>query len=331
MADNPRSRAWCFTVNNWTPEQYDVLLGLNTTYIIIGKEVGEGGTPHLQGYAYFTNQVYYNTLRRKVSCFWQVARGTPAENIAYCSKEGDFYSRGDAPTSRDDARKRGGEATKEKWEGALDNAKKGLIDDIPADIVIKHYSAIQQIAKDHIKPPPDLDDVTGFWFYGEAGCGKSYFVRQNWPDSFLKNCNKWWDGYKQQDSVIIDDFDKAHHVLGHYLKIWGDRYGFTPEVKCSVTTARPKFVVVTSNYHPRDIWDDNRTLDPILRRYYVVKCWKDAFGYHRTNEGRVNCNGRRLPDVEYERPSIPPARQDDDESEILGGVGYDSMQDMLNL
>lgn len=292
-------------------------MSMNTSYLVIGKEVGEEGTPHLQGYAYFRNQVFYRTLRSKLACYWQVAHGSAADNIRYCSKGGDFITRGEPPASREDARRRGGEATKEKWESSLESAKIGDLNSISAEIVIKHYAALNQIAKDNVRPPPDLDDVTGFWFYGEAGCGKSQFARHNWPGAFLKNCNKWWDGYKQEEAVILDDFDKNHHVLGHYLKIWGDRYGFTPEVKCSVTRARPKFVIVTSNYHPRDIWDDNRTLEPIMRRYFVVHCWKDCFGYHRSNEGRVQA-GVRLPDVEYERvveqveqPQVPePVHED---------------------
>lgn len=33
---------------------------------------------------------------------------------------------------------------------------------------------------------------------------------------------------------------------------------------------RPKKVIVTSNWHPKEIWDDVGTLGPILRRYQVI-------------------------------------------------------------
>lgn len=46
-----RSRKWTLTLNNYTEEQRTALLDLpSLAYAIIGKETGENGTPHLQGY-----------------------------------------------------------------------------------------------------------------------------------------------------------------------------------------------------------------------------------------------------------------------------------------
>ena len=54
-----RVRSFCFTLNNWKQEEYDWLAqklkSEKVNYYIIGKEKGESGTPHLQGYVYFTN------------------------------------------------------------------------------------------------------------------------------------------------------------------------------------------------------------------------------------------------------------------------------------
>lgn len=32
------------------------------------------------------------------------------------------------------------------------------------------------------------------WFFGPSGCGKSYHAMKT-PDSFIKQLNKWFDGY----------------------------------------------------------------------------------------------------------------------------------------
>jgi len=97
-----RSKSFCFTLNNYSEEEdveLEAKLNELAAYWIIGREEGESGTPHLQGYFQLRKRAYIRQLRDLFSprCHYEVARGTPKQNRAYCSKDGDFREGGEFP------------------------------------------------------------------------------------------------------------------------------------------------------------------------------------------------------------------------------------------
>lgn len=84
---------WCFTLNNYTDDEIDKLVPLICKlcrFGIVGKEAGEEGTPHLQGYIEFkTKQRPLGVFRNK-RIHWEKAKANRQANIDYCSKDGDL-------------------------------------------------------------------------------------------------------------------------------------------------------------------------------------------------------------------------------------------------
>lgn len=256
------SRRWCFTLNNYSPEEYAALLLVSCVYAVFGKEVGESATPHVQGFFVFDKPVKLGGCKKISSrAHWEPARGTSLQASDYCKKDGEYEEIGVCPLPA-------GDAEKVRWKEARAAAKRGALDDVPDDIYIKYYRTLKEIAKDHMPDVPEADDVTGVWLYGEAGAGKSRKARDDYPGAYLKMQNKWWDGYQNEDYVILDDFDSKE--LGHHLKIWADRYPFVAETKGGAIKIRPKKFIITSNYSPDHFEWDEEMRNAIKRRFKIV-------------------------------------------------------------
>lgn len=86
---------WCFTLNNYTDDIISSIVPIFKEFCKIAfysKEIGESGTPHLQGYLEF------KTKKRPLSVFsgicdkfhFEKAKGNLKDNIEYCSKQNDL-------------------------------------------------------------------------------------------------------------------------------------------------------------------------------------------------------------------------------------------------
>jgi len=81
---------WCFTLNNYTKEEHSSIVLVfreKSKLYIIGDEVGEFGTPHLQGYVEFKTKVRPVNLFPFKRIHWEKSKGNRDENITYCSKQ----------------------------------------------------------------------------------------------------------------------------------------------------------------------------------------------------------------------------------------------------
>lgn len=97
-----RFRHWTFTLNNYTDDDFGLFRSLpqGCKYLCVGKEVGESGTRHLQGFLTFFNPQRIGPLRSTWfagRAHWEVAR-SPAAAATYCKKDGDYEEHGVPPT-----------------------------------------------------------------------------------------------------------------------------------------------------------------------------------------------------------------------------------------
>lgn len=268
---------WCFTIHyggpgQLSPTEADAIierLKSKSKYLIAGRETAPSTSQrHYQGYLQLLRRARLSELKKYSSVIhWEPAKGTAEQNRDYCTKScgDDFVEHGDSCEVDP------GKREQKRWADTRKAATEGRIEDVPDQIYVQHYASLRHIMRDHLKCPADASDVTGLWIYGLTGSGKSRYARATYGTDpsqlFLKPINKWWDGYRQQPYVLLEDFGKDHAVLGYHLKIWADRYAFPVEIKGGTIACRPEKIIVTSQYHPRDIWSDAETLDAIQRRF----------------------------------------------------------------
>lgn len=264
------SKNFRFTWNNYTAETEAYLATLDVQYIMYGHEVAPTtGTPHLQGFLVRKKNTRLDAIRKLMrGADVDICRGSIEQNHEYCRKEGtDIVERGTPPITK----KQQGENEQQRHALAYTAAKEGRLDDIPGDIMLRSYGNIKRIAFDHQRPPPGLEgELINEWIYGPAGTGKSTRAFAENPGAYLKAVNKWWDGYTDHATVIVEDMDPFHKSLALEFKLWGQHQPFPAESKGSTTAIRPKKIVVTSNYSIDEVWDDPTTREAMHRRYREI-------------------------------------------------------------
>lgn len=304
VSTQKRSRLFYFTINNWQTLENGVIEHLvnsmrtKAKYYVWGEEKGENGTPHLQGFVWFKNQLVFNTVKaifRESGAHIGTCNGTAHENMLYCKKgeqpkaewelqksNGPTYGKnakitewGVPPVSAAEKGELGATAQQLKWTEIKDDAIAGKLDEVlekyPRE-AIQSWRTLKLLKNEFRSCPKSIEVLDNYWFYGDAGCGKTRRTIRTYGESLYDHdLTKWWDGYDGEDTVLFDDLAPWHKELGSHLKRWAGNNSSRAEYKGGMLMVRPKRYVVTSQYRIDQIWEDKETRDAIHRRFQEVE------------------------------------------------------------
>lgn len=273
----PRSaqKDWCFTLNNPTDQEietYDRFLSSNAVrYGCYQREVGELGTPHLQGYFELRRPRALSTLRQLLPRVHAESRlGTRDQARDYCLKSntavpGTLKEFGDFDS--------GGRGARNDIRAVVQAINSGST---PADVTLtfpafaaRHPRFAEQYFHALAKPRKWLTKVFVFW--GPPGCGKSRLAHQLWPTLYSKppgsSGGVWFNCYATHRHVLIDDF-RGTDIPFEFLLQLLDRFPLLVPTKGGFAQFSPHVVVITSNNPPSDWYhrSDPEQLQPLLRR-----------------------------------------------------------------
>jgi len=269
-------------LNNYNAQDEDHIQTVISTlarYVVYGREIApETGTPHLQGYVYFHNARQRKAVARLLPrARLDVANGSAVQNRLYCTKDDNFFEHGEIPVEKSVARMRGGQGNAARYSEAIALATKGNMDSIresDPQMFLLHGPRLESLYAPEAKPLEGV--LLHEWWVGPSGTGKSRLLWELYPHHFAKALNKWWDGFRHQDVVAIEEWSPKNDCTASSLKKWADRYPFPGEIKGGCLQGlRPKKIIVLSNYTPHQCFLNSEDLDPILRRFTVVYFPKD--------------------------------------------------------
>lgn len=296
MSGLGRARRWVFTINNFTENDENAVLALEqrdeVVTVIAEHEVGEQGTPHIQGYVVFTKAIYGKTVENLLGgrAYISIARGSTKANIEYCSKEGTVIVEKLDPMSESVVKKL--KEARDKDDQARQRIE--CMRTMTEEQFEEHYPAYYELHRERVRSFrmeyllknletfPGILTSKNIWIWGKPGVGKSRLARTNlksW-EIYPKSFNKWWNGFDPNvhKRVVLDDYPagQAGNALVQHMKIWGDRYPFTAEIKGGQMAIAATFqFIVTSNYPIAECFTNVEDVDAIERRFHEF-CMTDS-------------------------------------------------------
>lgn len=258
-----RTRGWSLVKNNYDDKDFTHLYNhkWKTKYVVIGFEEGEKEkTPHLQCYVYWDAAKSFSSMKKEFySWHIEAAVSSAEKNREYCIKEGKFFEKGEMP-------KQGKRTDLEEIAEAIDDgADMYDISRMWKSQYIRYHRGIEKYRAigfgDRTEPP------TVLWYWGESGSGKTREATSS-ASFYMKDGTHWWDGYEQQETIVIDDFD-GRWPFRDLLRLL-DRYPYQGQYKGGYVKINSSQIIITCEYPPEHFWVHTE-LAQILRRITQVK------------------------------------------------------------
>lgn len=241
-------------------------------YLIYGTETcPTTGKSHHQGYVYWRNARYPGACAKRHKCSFFFQEGSNKQAIDYCKKSGTYVEFGNAPH----------QGARKDLDELKDDLLKGItsVDNIIIEDPMTYHQygrTLEKIEDLVMRKKFRTEMTTCEWIVGPTGVGKSQKAFKNYsPDTHYNlniRDNGWWEGYKQQDTVVINDY-RGQLEYDHLLNL----IDWVPlTVKRRNREPMPfmsKHIIITSPLTPEEVYNKRHakdSLEQLMRRVVVT-------------------------------------------------------------
>jgi len=262
-----RHHSWVFVINNYTESDMFAVQYLfkKVAYGIVGKEVAPTtGTPHLQGYCRLIDSMSMPALKKILTrAKLIVANGGDMANQVYSSKEAIWLEVG-TPSEQ-------GRRNDLKEIAMLIKNKEITMQELMfeyPDMYLRYSRSFEKMFAAVLPMRETLPEV--HWRWGKSGTGKTRYVIEKFERSeiYIKDGTSWWDNYRQQQCILIDDFDNGI-PFRTLLRIL-DRNHEQGQIKGGYVYINSPYIYITCEHPPDYYWQGNEYTQ-VFRRLTSVK------------------------------------------------------------
>lgn len=243
------------------------------------------GRKHWQWYVYFKSQKTLSAAQKHITKIgWAPttmlpSEGSPQQNREYCGGSDYEDKDGKKKTKNDSFVEYGELPVKGRRVDIEEIGDKILSGELTSDEVCcenkefhhQYGRTCDRLEDIHLRGRWRKEMTKGHWICGPAGVGKSHSAFKDFDPRthyvLNTNDNGWWEGYKQQETVIINDFRGSDMKYGELLDLV-DKWPKT--VKRRGREPMPftsKLVIITSSMTPKEAYSTLAKSDSLKQLY----------------------------------------------------------------
>lgn len=269
-----KSRAWFMTINNPTKDDFKRFAADEFEFCTLQMEVGQKLTAHIHATIYYKN-ARVCPVKKYPRAKIELPRESLKACIKYCRKE---KTRILGPWTFGEEPKQG---ERKDLNVLRDRIMQGeSVDDLMMEnpAAFHEYGrTLNRIEEVRMMKTFRTERTLCLWYWGETGTGKSFraftkfspITHYRYPYD-----NGWWDNYRQQPVVILNEFRGDTHIPFYTMLELLDE---TPmDVKRRHRPPMPftsRLVIVTSPLPPEKVFgrvDKDDNFDQFKRRVHVI-------------------------------------------------------------